>query len=248
MKTLFSFAILFVMVPASVPAASDGGESLPSADVVVARTLARNAQRQKELAGYRGMRQYVLQNDRLHRQAEMVVQVEGAPDDTKHFKIVRELGWKEALNHVLHKMLESEERASTPEMRINTRLSPDNYAFSMVRTALADDRMAYVIDVIPRRHDEDLFEGRVWIDAQDYAVTRIEGKPAKNPSSWTRSVQFTHVYQKSGSFWFPLSTESLTEAHIFGATRLTINYFNYTPNAMQSPETASATLPRDPIQ
>ena len=248
MKTLFSLAVLLMMIPASARAASEGGDSLPSADVVVARMLACNAQRQRELAGYRGMRQYVLQNDRFHKQAEMVVRVEGAPDDTKHFEIVREQGWKGALNHVLHKMLESEEQASAAKMRLTTRLSPDNYVFTMVRTAIANDRMEYVIDVVPRRRDEHLFEARVWVDAQDYAVTRIEGKPAKNPSFWTRSVHFVHVYQKSGPFWFPLSTESLTEARLFGATSLTINYFDYTPHALQSPETASAALPGDPIQ
>ena len=246
MKSL-AFAILLLMVPASALAASEG-ESLPTADVVVARMLARNAQRQKELAGYQGMRQYVLQNDRFHKQADMVVRVQGDPDDTKHFEIVREEGWTGALKHVLHKMLETEEQASAPEMRTTTRLSPDNYTFSMVRTALADDRMEYVIEVAPRRHDEHLFEGRVWIDAQDYALARVEGRPAKTPSFWIRSVRFVHLYQKSGPFWFPLSTESLTEARIFGATRLSINYFDYKPNASQSPETASATLPGGPIQ
>lgn len=239
MKRHFIFAILLLMVPVSALAATEG-ESLPSADVVVARMLARNTQRQKELAGYRGMRQYVLQNDRFNKHAEMVVRVEGAPDDTKHFEIVREEGWTGALKHVLHKMLESEEQASAPERRITTRLGPDNYAFSMVRTELADGRVAYVIDVVPRRRDEHLFEGRVWIDAQDFALAKVDGRPAKNPSFWTRSVHFVQSYQKSGPFWFPLSTESVTEARVFGDTSLTINYFDYTPNSSQPSETAIA--------
>jgi hypothetical protein len=55
-------------------------------------------------------------------------------------------------------------------------------------------------------------------------------------------VQFTHTYQKSGPFWFPASTESVTEVRIFGSTSLTINYFDYTPTPLEAPLSASAEL------
>jgi len=186
------------------------------------------------------MRRYVLQNDRLDKHAEMLVRVEGDADETKHFEVVSQEGWKAAQKHVLQKMLDSEAEASSPETRFKTRMSPENYEFHIVRTALLGDRMAYVIDVTPKRNEERLFEGQIWIDAQDYAMVRVEGKPAKNPSFWTRSVHFVHTYQKSGPFWFPASTESVTEVRIFGETNLTIQYFDYTPNSQQAPETASA--------
>jgi len=38
------------------------------------------------------------------------------------------------------------------------------------------------------------------------------------------------MYQKSGAFWFPLTTESETDARLFGTTDLTIEYFDYKPN------------------
>ena len=66
--------------------------------------------------------------------------------------------------------------------------------------------------------------------------------PPKTPRSWTRNVQFTHTYQKSGPFWFPTSTESVTEVRIFGSTSLTIHYFDYTPTPLQAPLSASAEL------
>ena len=53
--------------------------------------------------------------------------------------------------------------------------------------------------------------------------------PAKNPSFWTKTVHFVHTYEKSGEFWFPVATESVTEARLFGATSLTIQYFEYQP-------------------
>jgi hypothetical protein len=230
-----SFLLLFT-------AAAFGTEDYqpPNADVVVARMLASNAQRQTQLAGYRGMRRYVLENELLQKHAEMLVRVDGDPDETKHFEVVSQTGWKSAQRHVLQKMLESEAEASQPQVRAKTRLSQENYEFHMVRAALLGDRMAYVIQTIPRRREERLFEGQIWIDAQDYALVRVEGQPARNPSFWIRGVHFVHTYQKSGPFWFPASTESVTQVRIFGSTSLTINYFDYTPNSLQTPETASA--------
>jgi hypothetical protein len=231
-----TFLLLFTITAVGV----SESDAYPSADVLVARMLAHNTQRQRQLAGYRGMRRYVLENDRMNKHAEMVVRVEGDADETKHFEVVSEEGWKSAQKHVLAKMLATEAEASSPEMRLKARLSPANYQLHLAKTELLGDRMAYVIDVVPRQHDERLFEGQIWIDAQDYALAKVEGKPAKNPSFWINSVHFVHTYQKSGQFWFPVSTESVTEVRIFGSTRLTIHYFDYTPNQLQTAETASA--------
>ena len=218
--------ILFV-----APVLCSAGErpNLPSAADVVARMLASDALRQQSLSGYEGARRYVLVNDHMHKSAEMVVRVTGDPDGTKHFEIVSETGWKAAQKHVLRKMLESEEEASHPEARSKARLSLDNYEFQLVSTDELDGRNVYAIDVSPKRKEKYLIRGRIWVDAEDYALVRADGNPAKNPSFWTRSVHFTHTYQKSGMFWFPSTTDSLTEARIFGATALKIEYFDYKP-------------------
>ena len=61
------------------------------------------------------------------------------------------------------------------------------------------------------------------------ALVRAEGNPAKNPSFWTKSTHFVQIYQKNGPLWFPLSTQSVTEAHVFGTTDVNIEYFDYAP-------------------
>ncbi len=67
-------------------------------------------------------------------------------------------------------------------------------------------------------------------------LVRADGNPAKNPSFWTKSVHFVHAYQKSGPFWFPLTTESVTDARLFGTTDLTIEYFEYQPKKPTAPQ------------
>jgi hypothetical protein len=68
------------------------------------------------------------------------------------------------------------------------------------------------------------------VDADEYAIVRVEGKPAKNPSFWIKSVHFVRDCDKSGSFWFPVSDRSVTDVRIFGVTEMTIEYLDYTPN------------------
>jgi outer membrane lipoprotein-sorting protein len=221
----------------SVASAVAQDTSLPEVNEVVAQMVARDAQRQLWLEGYGGMRRYTLVNEHMHKRAEMMVRVSGDPDGKRHFEVVEETGWKAAQKHVLQKMLESEAEASVPEVRVRTRLSTDNYKFQMAGIESTGDRMAYAIDVTPKRRDKYLFQGRIWVDTEEFALLRAEGNPAKNPSFWTKSVHFVHTYQKNGVFWFPLSTESITEARLFGTTDLTIDYFDYRPNSPSVPGT-----------
>jgi len=210
--------------------------ALPVANDVVAQMLARDAQRLHSLEGYEGMRRYTLVNEHMHKRAEMLVRVRGDEDGTKHFETVTETGWKAAQKHVLHKMLDSEAEASRPEERVKARLSLDNYEFQFVESEKVGDRAVYVIDVTPKRREKYLFRGRIWVDAEDFALVRADGNPAKNPSFWTKSVHFVQAYQKSGPFWFPLTTESVTDARLFGTTDLTIEYFEYKPKTLTAPQ------------
>jgi hypothetical protein len=227
MKNHFLLAAL-LLLPASVTVA-DEAPSLPTATEIVTRMGSRDLQRQVSIEGYAGMRRYVLDNQKLHKRAEMLVQVQGDPDGTKHFEVVSEEGWKAAHKHVLRKMLESESETSRPEMRATTKLNLENYDFELIGTEMVADRPAYVLEIQPKRKEKYLFRGRIWVDAEDYALVRAEGSPAKNPSFWTKSTHFVQIYQKSGPLWFPRSTQSVTEAHIFGTTDVDIEYFDYAP-------------------
>src|SRR5277367_2566578 len=223
----------FLLMPA-FPAAAQDSATNPTADQIVTRMTAHDLARQTSIEGYAGMRRYVLENQEFHKRSEMLVQVQGDKDGTKHFEIVSEDGWKAAHKHVLHKMLESETETSRPEKRASARLNSENYEFLLVGTEFAAGRRAYVLEVSPKRSETYLFEGRIWVDAGDYALARAEGKPAKKPSFWTKSIHFVQIYQKCGPVWFPFSTQSVTEARLFGTTDVNIEYFDYAPKMLNS--------------
>jgi hypothetical protein len=245
MKTLIASVLMFCWALAAAGQMQEP-PTTTSADEVMAKVFVRDRQREKLRQGYAGQRLYVFDNEKWHKHAELLVAVQGDPDGTKHFEVVNEEGWKSANHRVLRKMLESETETSRPTMRPKTLLTPENYSFSLLQTELVERRPAYVIEVVPKRHDKYLFEGRIWVDASDYAVVRCEGKPAKNPSFWTRSIHFVHQYQKTGEFWFPHTSESVTEARIFGKTDVAIRYFNYAPNT--APKHNAATPRNAPVQ
>ena len=239
MKTQIIFATLLVASTGMSLRATDN-DPLPDANTVVATMLQHDAQRRALADGYRGMRRYVLENDRMHKQAALVARVEAEGNGAKHFEIIEEDGWKAADKHVFRKMLASEEEASRPQERLKTQVAPQNYDFRMIGTETIGGRPTYAIDVTPKRNEEKLFAGRIWIDVQDYALVRVEGKPAKSPSFWIKNVHFVHTYQKSGSQWFPCSTKSVTDVRVFGTTKVTINYFDYAPRPSARSETARA--------
>jgi hypothetical protein len=86
------------------------------------------------------------------------------------------------------------------------------------------------VQATPTRSDKYLFDGKVWIDAQDYAVVQIVGHPAKKLSVWVDKADFVRRYQKIGDFWLPLKDETSVHIRFYGSKILTIDHERYTIN------------------
>lgn len=204
--------------------------ALPSPDEVVAKMVQRDQERRSALQGYTSIRRYALENAKHHKQAYMIVETTQCKDGSKKFKVVTSSGWSGARRHIFPKLLEAETEASQPGSPEDSRVTPQNYSFSMLGTEEVEGRKAYVISVTPKREKKYLIRGTVWVDAEDFAIVRMDGEPAKNPSFWIKSVRFAHLYEKHGGFWLAVSDNSVTDARIFGPTELRIDYFDYVFN------------------
>jgi hypothetical protein len=88
--------------------------------------------------------------------------------------------------------------------------------------------------VLPNRKDKYLFEGKLWIDAEDYSVVRIEGHPAKQLSFWIERADFVRQYQKIDGFWLPQKDQTLVHVRLYGKKILTIEHRDYVVNSAQS--------------
>jgi hypothetical protein len=203
-------------------------DPLPSAEEVVAKMMQFDAQRQSEQTGYTATRRYAAINKKRH--AEMVVRVSCDSSGAKEFAIVSQEGSGSIRKHVFHKLLSEETEASRRGTRAGTRLIPDNYQFQIVGRETLGTGPAFVLSVTPKKANKYVIDGKIWVDANDYSIVRIEGQPARNPSFWVRSVHFVHTYQKVGQFWFASSTHTTSEIRIFGESELTIENSDYTLN------------------
>src|SRR6266550_7958138 len=224
-NVLSTLAIALCVVTISSAQTSD---PLPSAEEVVAKMMQFDAQQQSEQTGYTAVRHYAAVNKKRH--AEMLVRVSCDSSGAKKFTIVSEEGSGSIRKHVFHKLLSEETEASRQGTRTSTRLIPDNYQFQMVRQEILETGPAYVLSVTPKTANKYLIDGKIWVNANDYSIVRVEGQPAKNPSFWIKSVHFVHTYAKQGPFWLPLSNNSVTDVRIFGSTELKIDYFGYLLN------------------
>jgi hypothetical protein len=88
----------------------------------------------------------------------------------------------------------------------------------------------FVAQADPKRLDKYLFEGKIWIDTQDFAIVRIEGHPAKKLSFWIERADFVREYQKINEFWLPRRDETFVQVRLYGRKVLTIDHQDYTVN------------------
>lgn len=211
----------------SSPATTESG--VVAVERIVEQMVARNDERARDLKGFAGKRTYRLEYKGFpgSQKAEMEVEVRFSAPASKEFKIVSQSGSGMLLNKVLKKLLESEGEAANEKSRERNALSPANYRFTFDHVEQNSGRVQYVLNVEPLREDKFLYRGRIWVDKEDFAVTRIEAEPAKNPSFWIKKTEITHHYAKMGDFWLPVQNQSKSNTRFGGHATLEIEYTDY---------------------
>lgn len=215
-----------------------------SGDEVVHNLVRRNEERARALLSYQGQRVYRLEYRGFPgaRDAEMVVDVTYESPGTKHFIIESATGSKVIIDRVFKKLLQSEQEALEAENLRRSALNEDNYVFALLGYEVTPAGSLYVLSVEPRRKDKFLYSGRIWVDAEDFAVVRIEAKPAKNPSFWTTNTTVEQRYVKVNDFWLPVHNHSVTSVRLGGRADLTVDYRDYqvTPSGLPDRRTDAA--------
>jgi hypothetical protein len=194
------------------------------------KLVERNDDRTRRLEHYTGTREYELRNADDRLAARQVVRVEFRAPDSKTFQTVSEEGSKWIRRFVFKGLISSETEAAAGREHRDSSITQLNYSFRYLGEESLDGRPCYVVYATPKRVDKYLFEGIVWIDVQDYAVVKIDGRPAKNPSFWIKRVNWIRRYGKVGDFWLPQKDVTYTDVRIFGKKKLVISYQDYVVN------------------
>ena len=188
-----------------------------------------NLCRAQALYAYRGTRTYRAEYRGFPsvRRAEMVVEVKYQSPGTKEFTIKSATGSKMIIDKVFKKLLQAEKEALAAEAQRRIALNGDNYDFILAGYDSTPFGSVYVLVVEPRTKDKFLYRGRIWVDARDFAVVRLEAEPAKNPSFWTKTAEIVQTYMKVSDFWLPAHNHSVTAIRVGGRAELTIDYKGY---------------------
>src|ERR1019366_7475889 len=103
-----------------------------------------------------------------------------------------------------------------------TALTPENYDFTLLDDQRGDEECPYVLAVEPKEATKLVYRGRIWVNAKDFAVCRVEAEPAKNPDFMIKNTAIHHTYEKVGDFWLPAQNESISMIRLGGRAVLTI--------------------------
>jgi outer membrane lipoprotein-sorting protein len=217
-----------VLAQMSSAAAMDPRPAL-TAEQIVQNMVRKNLERGRALEAYSGTRVYRLEYRGFpsSRSAEITVDVRYRSPATKEFSIRSESGSHFLVEKVFQRMLQSEKDALSDENQLRVALNNDNYRFTLAGQESLPTGLAYILMVEPRTSNKLLYRGRIWVDAEDFAVVRIEASPAKNPSFWTKETKIEQGYAKIGNFWLPVSNRSTSTIRLGGHAYFTIDYRDY---------------------
>ena len=196
-------------------------------DHIVRELLAHNEQRKAALVEYESQRTYRVVDLKGKVHAEEIGRMEFHAPDKKTFVVTSESGSGLIRHLALNPLIASETEVASGKERHDSAIAPENYTFTLLGEQQLGPRRCFVMQAVPKRNDKYLFEGKVWIDVEDYAVARIEGHPAKKLSFWIERADFVRQYQKIGGFWLPQRDETLVQVRMYGKKMLTIDHQDY---------------------
>ncbi len=193
-----------------------------TADEIMKKFRAAECARDRALKEYSVTRRYSVENEKRTRTAETTAKIEFRADCGKSYEILAEGGSDGLFRRAIHKVLEGEVDTSKNRGREEIRLTPENYSFQLDGIQNTDGRECYVVELHPRHKSKYLIDGRVWIDKAEFAIVRLEGRPAASLSFWVGRPVIIQTFQKVGEFWLLSTTQSIADCRFIGRTTMHI--------------------------
>src|SRR5580704_6842324 len=150
---------------------------------VVNQLVEHNQDRADRLRYYTSQRHYHLEYHGFPHSADATMDVEAiysAP--SKRFRVLSASGSQKLIDHVMKRLLKGEQEAAGEQPK--NALTPANYNFALLETGIENGRNLFVLRVDPKTPSKFLYRGKIWVDAQDYAVVKVEAEPSESLSFW----------------------------------------------------------------
>ncbi len=222
-------AALLPLAALAVAVSYGSGRDVPPPDAILARLAETERWREANLQSYEVTRLCLLTGDRIGG-AEMKLRVLYTHPGRKQIDVISTRGSSFLQKRVFSRVIQAELEAAGDQMRDRVKITPANYEFRYAGPGAVDGRACHIFDIRPRTRNKFLIEGRVWVDAQDAAIIRVQGRPVASQSFWIRNLRVALEYEKVGPFWLVASSENQGDVRLFGSARLTMKYENYVVN------------------
>lgn len=171
-------------------------------------------------------------------QAWMVVETQLTPGGNFSWSVLDEGGSARTREKVLHALLKNEAASWHDDANAAAALTPANYVLTLI------DRLEngeFRLRLRPRRADTKLVDGVLTVTADGHP-RRLEGRMAKSPSFWVKSVTIVKRWERFHGIALPTTLETLADLRLFGQATLTVRY-QYREVAGHSVMHAVSTVP-----
>ncbi len=186
----------------------------PDVNTIVGRMEQAQEENRTHTRAYTVTRDYKLFHESPQRpDSEVVAQLSFLPPDNKNFNITQSSGSSRGEKIVRH-LLETEKEQATKHN--HTAITRENYQFRYLGMETLSGSPAYVLQLVPKRHEKDLVEGRAWVDAHTYLIRRIQGDLSKNPSWWLKTVHVDIEYGPVEGMWLQTASQAVADVRFFG--------------------------------
>lgn len=175
---------------------------------------------------FRVLRHIDARSERLGKSAWMDVWTEADRSGFRYL-IVGEGGSEYIRSKVFRASLETERKMWAEGTPARAALTPNNYLFE--DAGVQADGLASLF-VKPRRKDDLLIDGSIYLNPDDGDLVRLEGRLVKSPSFWTRRVEIVRWYSRFAGIRMPVALESVAHVLVAGKSTFRVTYEYETVN------------------
>jgi len=197
----------------AVLAGAQAKHPAPDVNGIVQRMAAAQQENRARLRPFTVKRGYFLLDKKDQTKGQMVANITVLPPDSKQYWIESSSGGgigEKVLRDILTKETEP------PKDQQKKELSAENYDFQLLGEETVDGRRCYLLALNPRREEKDLIRGKIWVDAENYNIHRIEGSPVKSPSWWIHDIQILISFAEVDGMWLRTSTHAVANVRFKG--------------------------------
>jgi hypothetical protein len=201
----------------------------PDSNEIIHRIDAAVALRAKSIASYTVQEQYNLYRNRAaDPSAQETIRTVYNRATGKEYTTLAQSGSDLFRSAVIDKLLAGEKDLNLPANREASWITSANYEMQPhPGTVQKNGRDCILVDIKPRRKSPHLFEGKIWVDATDFTVVRLEGTPSQSPSIFAGQSTVARDYAPVKGFAMATHAEAHAHSALLGDTVLIIEYTGY---------------------